>query len=220
MPNVIFIAPPAAGKGTISKYLVDNFSYIQLSTGDLLRNTAKENTDLGKNIAHLIHNGIFVSDEIVLQLIQNELEKIQGQPFILDGIPRNLLQAKHLEKIFQKLQITNYIVIDILLEEDLLKKRATGRRICPSCHVSYNVYFDAFKPLEEGICNLCESMLIAREDDKEEVFMNRYQTYLENTLPLLDFYEKQGLLYKINANVDKEDILEQVRQIVHGEKHD
>ena len=165
MVSVIFIAPPAAGKGTISKYLVGNFGYTQLSTGDLLRKAAKEDTTFGRNIKQLIDEGFFVSDEIVLKLIERELEKIKGKAFILDGIPRNILQAKHLEKIFEKINVDKYIVINLDILEDTLKKRATGRRLCNDCHLSYNIYFDGFKPKEENVCDTCHNPLLRREDD-------------------------------------------------------
>ncbi len=220
MVSVIFIAPPAAGKGTISKYLVGNFGYTQLSTGDLLRKAAKEDTTFGRNIKQLIDEGFFVSDEIVLKLIERELEKIKGKAFILDGIPRNILQAKHLEKIFEKINVDKYIVINLDILEDTLKKRATGRRLCNDCHLSYNIYFDGFKPKEENVCDTCHNPLLRREDDAEEVFISRYQTYLKNTLPLIHFYQEKGLLYVVDANCTNAEILENVEKIIKGEEND
>ncbi len=220
MKNIIFIAPPAAGKGTISKYLVDNYGYIHISTGDLLRKASKEESEVGKKIASLINNGTFVSDDLVLELIKQKLEKITDHPFILDGIPRNIKQAEYIENIFQKWNVNNYIVINMDISEDILKKRATGRRLCNKCRLSYNIYFDEYQPHEENKCNKCHNELYIRDDDSLEVFNSRYQIYLDNTLPVINFYKDKNLLKTVNANQNNSAIINEVLKIIKGEFND
>lgn len=220
MKNVIFIAPPAAGKGTLSSYLEENLGYQHISTGDLLRNVMKTDTDLGRQVAELISSGKFVGDDIILPLFKSELEKIKGLPFILDGMPRNLEQAKFLDNLFQEMHVDNYVVINIAIEKELLSKRATGRRLCESCGASYNIYFDDFKPKAEDTCDKCNNKLIHRTDDTSEVFENRYQIYLENTEPLIQFYKEKGLLKSVDASKSQKEIIESMLQILQGEIND
>ncbi len=217
MKNVIFIAPPAAGKGTISAYLVDTLGYMHLSTGDLLRNITKSNTELGNQIAALIKEGKFISDDIMFELIEQELNKLNGKSFILDGMPRNINQAEYLSKLLLKMSVDNYVVINIDIDKDLLEKRAVGRRLCDSCKASYNIYFDGFKPKVEDTCDKCNSKLIQRDDDTLEVFQNRYKTYLENTLPLIEYYKEKGLLKSVDASKPQDEIIDDVLKIIKGE---
>lgn len=218
--GVIFIAPPAAGKGTISKFLESHYGYKHLSTGDLLRNISKQNTMLGKNIANLLENGEFIPDEVIFTLIKKELDELKGKPFILDGVPRNQKQAEYLDNMLQENNVDNYVVIHIDVDKETLKKRATGRRICSNCSTSYNIYFDGFKPKEADICDICGNKLAKRKDDAEEIFQIRFKTYLEATKPLLDYYQKKHLLYKVDASKNQEEILDCVERILKGEKND
>ena len=220
MMKVIFIAPPASGKGTISKYLVDNYGYVHLSTGDILRKIAKEDSELGKNIANLINNGKFISDEIMFEIIKNELILLKDRPFILDGMPRNINQAEYLEKILKNSNVNNYVVIHIDIDENILEKRATGRRLCENCGTSYNIYFDKFKPIKENICDKCNSNLIKRKDDTAETFKLRYQTYLNATAPIINFYKTKGLLYTVDASKPNYKLLKDIVTLLKGEKND
>jgi adenylate kinase len=214
--NIIFIAPPAAGKGTISKFLVDNYGYIHLSTGDILRKIALED----ESIRQLMKEGKFISDEVMFSLIKKELENINTEPFILDGMPRNINQAKYLDEMLKSIGVDNYVVIDIEIEEEILKKRATGRMLCPKCGASYNIYFEGFKPKIDNTCDICNSSLFKREDDSEETFKVRYATYLENTLPVINFYKDKGLLRTLDASKSAREIECDVVKILKGEKND
>lgn len=220
MINVIFIAPPASGKGTISKYLVDNYGYTHLSTGDMLREKTKENSELGKSIAALINEGKFISDDIIFELIKDKIVSLKDKPFILDGMPRNINQAEYLENMLKELNVNNYVVINIDINENLLEKRATGRRLCESCGASYNIYFEGFKPLVENTCDKCNNKLIQRKDDTADTFKYRYQTYLENTTPVINFYEEKGLLQRVDASKSNDKIIKDVVSILKGEKND
>lgn len=216
MKNVIFIAPPAAGKGTISQELVANYDYNHLSTGDLLREVAKSNQE----IASLMESGKFINDEIIFNLIKEKIVSLKNKPFILDGIPRNLNQAQFLTQLLNDINVNNYIVINIDIDEPTLEKRITGRRICPSCGASYNIYFSEFKPTKENICDKCNNELIARSDDTLETFKVRYQTYLDNTLPVLNYYQQINKLKTISANQDSNLIIKEVLKVLKGEIDD
>lgn len=220
MMNVIFIAPPASGKGTISKRLVDNYGYTHLSTGDILREKASEDSSIGKSIAALINEGKFVSDDVMFGLIRKKVEEIKDRPFILDGMPRNINQAKYLEIMLNEIGVNNYVVINIDINKDLLEKRATGRRLCENCGASYNIYFEGFKPTIENTCNECNSSLTQRKDDTAETFKNRYETYLNVTEPVIDFYKEKGLLQKVDANKSNEEIIDSVINILKGDRND
>ena len=203
--NIIFIAPPAAGKGTLSDKLVEKYNYRHLSTGDLLRAEIKKENDLGKKIEEIRSRGEFVSDDIITELLKNEL-KATDSKFILDGYPRNIAQAETLKEIFNELNIENYVTIYLDLEEELAMKRALGRVICGECGASYNTYFENFMPKNEGICDKCGSELKHRSDDTEETFKVRFSTYVEKTSPVLDYYKDLNKLQVIDANVESDEV--------------
>ena len=215
MKNLILIAPPAAGKGTISSYLVENMGYQHISTGDILRNVAKEDSERGRFVSGLMKEGKFIGDDIILPLFKEELLKIKNQSFILDGFPRTIVQADYLTNLFKEIGIDDYVVIQLEIDSSLLLKRAKGRRVCTSCKATYNVYFDGFKPKVENVCDQCGGDLIQREDDTEETFKNRYEVYRSETEPLIAYYEAKGKLKKVNANVTEEEILENVKRCLN-----
>ena len=212
--NIIFIAPPAAGKGTLSTLLEDKFNYKHLSTGDLLRAEIKKKTDLGNKIEEIITKGELVSDDIITELLKNELKNIKDHKFILDGYPRNIAQAETLNQIFNELNIKNYVTIYLELEQELAMKRALGRVVCNKCGASYNTYFTNFMPKQEGICDRCDGELIHRTDDTEETFKKRFDTYINVTNPLLDFYKKLGKLEVVDANVESDEVFVVVTDIL------
>ena len=211
--NIIFIAPPAAGKGTLSDKLVSKYNYRHLSTGDLLRAEIKKENDLGKKIEEIISRGELVSDDIITELLKNEL-KATDSKFILDGYPRNIAQAETLKGIFNELNIENYVTIYLDLEEELAMKRALGRVICGGCGASYNTYFENFMPKNEGICDKCGSELKHRSDDTEETFKVRFSTYVEKTSPVLDYYKNLGKLEVIDANVESDEVFKIIEEML------
>lgn len=214
MKNVIFIAPPAAGKGTISEYLVNKYNYKYISTGDILRNIVKENSKLGTEVKRRMEEGELIGDDIILPLFKEELLKIKEEPFILDGMPRNLEQGKYLDDLFNELNVNNYRVINIVIESDLLEKRVTGRRICSSCKKTYNIFFDEFKPLTENICNHCGSPLISRGDDNLETFKTRIEKYKLETEPLIKYYKEKNKLTNVEATKPQTEIIRDVEKII------
>ena len=198
MKNIILIAAPAAGKGTLSDLLVKKYDYIHISTGDLLREVSKETTELGQKITKMLKNGELVTDEIVFELLENKLRQVD-KPYILDGFPRTLNQAYKYDELIQKLNKDLGIVVVLNCDYEILKKRIVGRYLCKDCGSIYNTLTGVNTPKQEGICDNCGGDLYKRSDDNEESFKTRYETYLEKTKPLIDFYEKKGNLYYIDS---------------------
>ena len=214
MKNIIFIAPPAAGKGTFSTLLEDKYQYVHISTGDLLRDAMKKEDELGQKITVLMNSGKLVSDDIVLELLQNFFTSIEDKNFILDGFPRNLNQAKVLDELLLTLPENDYVVIYLDINYEIALKRTLGRITCPNCKRSYNSYFEELKPKVEGICDHCKSELVKRNDDTEETFKIRFDTYLEETKPSLDYYKEKDKLVVIDATLGVENILKEIERVL------
>ena len=210
MKNIIFIAPPAAGKGTQSTLLKENFSYNHLSTGDMLRKSAKSGSSLGEVVKNIMESGKLVSDEIMIDLIKEQLTNSEGKPFILDGFPRTLNQAMSLDDIVSD----DYEVIYLDLDEEEAIKRILGRITC-ECGKSYNSNIDSLKPKVEGVCDTCQSKLSKRSDDNEEAFKVRFESFINNTKPVLEYYEEKNKLHKINVNRNVSDIYKDILRVVN-----
>jgi len=213
--NIILLAPPAAGKGTQSELLIEKYNLNQISTGNLLREIASSDTELGNKIKEVLASGNLVSDNLVLKVLENYLDKDNSTSgYIFDGFPRNENQAKELDLILssrnQKVDYVFYLDVD----KKILLDRITGRRLCKSCGKVYNINIDPLKPKIDSICDECEGELYRRDDDNEESFEVRYQTYIEQTKPLIDYYKKQNILYNIDGNIDKEMTFNQIESII------
>lgn len=211
MKNIILIAPPAAGKGTLAKKLVDKFGYVQLSTGDMLREQAKED----KNLLNMMKTGKLIDDKTVFKALEAKLNKLGNTPYILDGFPRTVNQAEMYDEILHSMNKNLGVVIYLDVDKEELKNRVTTRMICPSCKASYSTRNENLFPKEKGICDNCKEKLIKREDDSEEVFNNRYDEYLEKTSPLIDYYESKNLLIRIK-DIDANIIFDKVSSLVRN----
>ena len=206
--NVIFIAPPAAGKGTQAEMLSKDYNLYHLSTGDVLREVSNMDTDLGRRVKELIDNGNFVSDELIFELLEdkiNSLDNVNG--IVFDGVPRTLDQAHMLDKL---INIDYVIYLDV--EKEVAMKRAVGRVTCPICNNIYNTYFDE---LDDNKCNTCKVELSKREDDTEEKFNHRFDTYLLRTKPVVDYYNEKGILHIIKNIGTKYDIYENIKSVIN-----
>ena len=215
MKNIIFIAPPASGKGTLSQMLKDKYNYVHISTGDLLRDAKNNNDELGNEITSIMNSGGLVPDEIVLKLLKNRMQELgNNDKFILDGYPRNNTQIDPLMDIFKDMNINDYVVIYLLLDFDKAMKRTLGRISCPNCKKGYNEYFDELKPKVDNICDVCGSTLNKRSDDNEETFKVRYDTYISETAPVVDYFKSINKLVEVNADSDPQSILSAVERII------
>lgn len=216
MTDFVFIAPPAAGKGTQSKMLVEKYGYEHVSTGDLLREEINKKTELGMQINEVISAGKLVDDELVLKMLKVKLESIisNNKPFIIDGFPRTFNQAKLLEDVLTSLNKENYKVIYMDLDYEEAKNRVLGRLMCLNCGKSYNDKIISLMPKIDGKCDSCGHDLEKRSDDTEETFKIRFDTFIKNTKPIIEFYNSNNKLINIDANKNAEDIFKNIETYV------
>ena len=210
--NIILFGPPGAGKGTQAENITKTFNLHKISTGDLLRNEILIKSDLGNKIKSIIKKGSFVSDDIINDLISKVLSnKDYYNRLIFDGYPRNLEQAKNLELLVKKNNQKISCVLSLNVNKDSILKRILGRVICTKCGEIFNKYF---KPADNKK-HLCDSKFLEkRSDDNEKTVVKRYQTYLDKTLPILDFYKDLNLLYEIDGEAEIDDISVKISGII------
>ena len=210
--NIILFGPPGSGKGTQADNIVKNFNLHKVSTGDLLRNEIKNNTKLSNKIKSIIENGSLVPDDIINSLIAKILsDKKFYNRLIFDGYPRNLNQAKNLDLLVKKYNQKISCVLSLNIDKETIIKRVLGRLICTKCGLTFNKYFNPPKK-EEHNCRL--NYLKARSDDSKKTIKNRIEIYNNNTLPILDYYEDQKILHKIDATGEVNKIYDEIRGII------
>ena len=217
MKNIIFIAPPAAGKGTQSKLVSEEYNIPHISTGDLLREEAAKKTKLGKQIKEDMEKGNLVSDEIITTLLKNRITASDAKKgYILDGYPRTLTQAEIYNDLLQELGYDKGVVIFFDIDKERALKRTLSRIVCSNCGSSYNLLVEELKPKKENICDRCGHELNTRSDDNEETFIHRFDTYINSTKDLIDYYKKLGLLHTIKV-LDKPaaEIFEEVKKAIN-----
>ncbi|WP_415304639.1 adenylate kinase [Candidatus Pelagibacter sp. Uisw_090] len=202
--NIILFGPPGAGKGTQAQFIVKKYNYFQLSTGNILREEVKLKTALGVEIEKLISNGKFVSDETVNILLKQSITNLKFRDrIIFDGYPRNIKQANNLESILAEFDQTIGHIIFLNVSKDIIEKRIMGRMTCDKCNMTLNEFFNK-EEIELHPCG--KEFLKRRKDDNFDVVVARYETYMETTKPILDFYSK-------NANFTEIDGASQIEQI-------
>ena len=209
--NLILLGAPGAGKGTVSKLLVEKKGMIQISTGDILRGAIKEGSDLGKQAEGFMTRGELVPDQLILDIIEEKLSKEKfPNGFILDGFPRTIPQAEGLKKIMSRLSIKINAAVDLIVDEEEIVKRLSSRRTCSNsdCQAIYNVFSKPTK--KEGICDLCGSPVVQRSDETEDAIKVRLNTYKEKTAPLVYYYTNEGLLKSIDANRGSDKVCESI----------
>ena len=210
--NIILFGPPGAGKGTQAQFIVKKHNYFQLSTGDLLRNEIKQKTPLGKSIEKLITNGMFVSDEIVNNLLQQSITNLKFRDrIIFDGYPRNIKQAKNLENILAKFNQNIGHIIFLNVTRDIIEKRIVGRMTCEKCNMTLNEFFNK-EEIELHPCG--KEFLLKRLDDNHKIVINRYDTYMNTTKPVLDFYSKNTNFTEIDGSSKIEEITIKINDIL------
>ena len=215
MKNIMFIAPPAAGKGTQAELVVQKYKIPHISTGDILRDISKEDSEIGHYVFETLSSGRLVKDEITYQLIEERLKKDDCKNgFIIDGFPRTVAQAIEYDKILSNLGYEIGNVIYINMNEKTLEKRITGRRICEDCKMIYNINEPSSAPQVESICDNCGGKLYQRNDDNLTSFQTRYKMYLEKTEPILDHYKNKNVLYEINGEDTVENVFKEIDKII------
>ncbi len=196
--KLVLLGAPGAGKGTQAKKLIEKFGIPQISTGDLLRAAVAAETELGVQAKSFMDQGELVPDSVVLGMVEERLNQDDCQQgYILDGFPRNTVQAEALDDMLQSLgmDLDMALSVDVPLED--LMKRLTGRRTCRECGQMYNIYFSP--PAEEGRCDKCGGELFQRDDDREETISKRLEVYNRQTAPLIDYYREKDILKSVNG---------------------
>jgi adenylate kinase len=198
--RLILLGAPGAGKGTVAKLLTAMDGSVQISTGDILRAAVKAETDLGKEAKGYMNRGELVPDQLIMDIMGARLQESDCEKgFLLDGFPRTIPQAEALKEMLKKLDIKLDMAVNIDVPRSVILDRLTTRRTCSNseCQEIYNV---KSKPTKvEGVCDLCGSPTIQRDDETEEAISKRLDTYDEMTAPLTGFYEKEGLLITADA---------------------
>jgi adenylate kinase len=199
--NLILMGLPGAGKGTQAEQIVAKYNIPHISTGDMFRAAMKAETELGLQAKSFIDKGALVPDEVTIGIVRERLSQedcIKG--FLLDGFPRTVAQASALEEIMKDLGKKIDYVLNINVDSGLLLTRLTGRRICKECGATYHLEFNP--PAKADVCDKCGGELYQRSDDNEETVANRLDVNIQQTKPLLDFYEELGYLQSINGEQD------------------
>ena len=209
--NLILFGAPGAGKGTQSSLLIEKLGMFQISTGDLFRAAIKNQTDLGKLAQSYIDKGQLVPDSVVIGMVE-EVLRSGKQNFILDGFPRTVAQAEALDQLLTNLKLTVDKAIFLEVPLSQLMDRLTGRRVCKGCGAVYHIQSKPAK--HEGVCDLCGSEVIQRNDDKAEVIGTRLKTYEEYTSPLKDYYKKAGKYVEVDGNRATEEVFQSIKGLL------
>lgn len=206
MKKIILLGAPGAGKGTLAIKMKEKYGILHVSTGDILRENIRNKTELGIKAKDLIDKGQLVPDELVVEIIKDRLSKEDAKNgVILDGFPRNIKQAEILDSFYDI-----DVVINMIADEKVILERLTGRRVC-KCGGTFNVkYLNG-----SDICSICGEKLYTRDDDKEEVILDRLKVYNSSTAPLIDHYTKQNKVVDVDANQDSELVLFEVGKLLN-----
>jgi len=209
---VIFLGAPGVGKGTQALRLSQKLSIPKISTGDMLRQAQRDHSELGRKVQGIMKEGKLVDDDTMLDLVKDRIIRADcEQGFILDGYPRTIPQAAQLDKLLK--QCMQVRVFKIELPEDEIVKRVVGRRTCPTCQRTYNVFSDP--PANDELCDVDGSALFRRDDDTEETVRKRIATYNKETKPLIAHYKNRGLLQKINGRQSEEEVEMEILRLVN-----
>lgn len=217
MKNIIFIAPPAAGKGTQSKLISEKYNIPHISTGDLLRDEVDSGSVMGHFLKEEMDRGGLISDDTIVNLLRTRIIKVDcNNGYILDGYPRNVEQAMIYDNMLQELGKDIGIVIFMDIDRELALKRTLSRIVCSGCGASYNKEIPELSPKLSGFCDRCGYTLKVRSDDSRETAEKRFDTYLEQTKPLIEYYKQRGILreFKVEESDSTENIFEKIKSII------
>ncbi len=202
--RIVLLGAPGAGKGTQCKYIVEKYGLLHLSSGDILRRHRAQGTALGTKAQQFMDSGALVPDNIIIDMMIEEIGRAPAGGYVLDGFPRTVKQAADLDKSLESKKQKIDAVLNLQVDEKVIVRRITGRRICPKCAAVYHI--ENLKPKAEGKCDKDGSSLLQRPDDTAEVVITRLKNYNEQTAPLVDYYKRKNTVFDINANEEAEDV--------------
>lgn len=211
--QIVLLGAPGSGKGTQAKRLMEKYGIPQISTGDLLRAAVAQGTELGRKAKAAMDQGHLVADEIVVGMIRERLEEPDTRSgFVLDGFPRSYDQAIELDEVLGALGKPLQAALLIKVDQEALFKRLTGRRVCRKCGHMFNVHYNP--PKVEGVCDLCGSELMQRDDDNEETIANRLRVYQEQTQPVIEYYREQSRLDTVDGEGEMDEVFERIEAVL------
>lgn len=212
---LVFLGPPGCGKGTQSQFLRQEYGFSHLSTGDMLRTEVESKSDLGLKVSETMKAGLYVSDEIILDIIKKNLDQSQTRGVLFDGFPRTLVQAQGFENVLESQGKKIDFVVYFSIPDAVLVERIIGRFNCAKCGCVYHEKNN--KPRVEGICDTCGgNRFVRREDDTEESLQKRLRIYYENTYPLIDFYKNKEILIEIDSSQSLDRVKERVLSVINS----
>jgi adenylate kinase len=204
--RIVLVGPPGAGKGTQAQFIASHLSIPKISTGDIFRANVSGGTELGRQAREYMDRGDLVPDEVTIAMVRDRLaEDDAREGFLLDGFPRNVPQAETLKKILSEWESRIDLVLELVVDEDEVVRRLSGRRTCGRCGRIWHVMFDDKR---DDVCDDCRGQLFQRDDDKEETIRHRLEVYAEQTAPLVSFYADEGILVGIDATGPVEEVTE------------
>ena len=213
--KIIMLGAPGAGKGTQAKMLADKYGIPHISTGDIFRANIKNETELGKKAKEYMDQGLLVPDELTCNLVVDRIQQDDCKKgYILDGFPRTIPQAEALDNALTELKDSLDYAINVEVPDDNIVNRMSGRRACVGCGATYHIVYNPTK--EEGICDRCGKELILRDDDKPETVQKRLTVYHEQTQPLIDYYQKKGILKEVDGTVDMKDVFDAIVKVLEA----
>lgn len=210
--RIILLGPPGVGKGTQAQLLANKYNLVRISTGDLLREEVSLSSPVGRKVEQYMRKGHLVPDDIMFEIIDSILIENKDQEILFDGFPRNLNQARNLEKSLAQLGQKIDIAFEMYLNEDEIVRRLVNRRYCPRCDRIYNYITDP--PTNDGVCNVDGQKLVKRDDDTEEVIKKRFRIYETETRPLISYYKSLNVYQRIDAQGNQEEVSRILSEIV------
>ena len=211
--KIIMLGAPGAGKGTQAKKIAAQYSIPHISTGDIFRANIKNNTELGQKAKTYMDKGELVPDSLVVDLIMDRFKEADcANGYVLDGFPRTIPQAEALDNALKANGEKVDFAINVEVPDENIINRMSGRRACVGCGATYHIKYNPTKV--EGVCDACGENLILRDDDKPETVKNRLSVYHEQTQPLIDYYNKAGVLAEVDGTKDMEDVFKDIVNIL------
>ncbi len=211
--KIIMLGAPGAGKGTQAKMIAEKYGLPHISTGDIFRANIKNGTELGKEAKEYMDKGLLVPDELTVRLLLDRVAQDDCKNgYVLDGFPRTIPQAEVLDEKLSELGEKVDYAINVDVPDENIVNRMSGRRACLNCGATYHIV--SIPPKKEGICDVCASALVLRDDDRPETVQNRLKVYHEQTQPLIDFYEKKGVLRSVDGTFPMEEVFTAITKIL------